>query len=374
MSLTDRIAAAADRFESVLDAHPECRRDLALEAAFAGQPRRHAVFSLGRFPDIDAGEGQPSPPPPPRSPEDRLLAWLEGAGKPVDMLNPVQAVRGLGKGPGTLPASFGIRLNPELGFTPEGFRPVEDVLRDGPPDPATSGIFPEMREDIDATRALAPAWLKIALPDMQGPFNIAHMVLGNEVFVLPATEPDRWDRFMTLVTDFFLAAQRTLEEWIGPERLCTHPNALHRITECSVNMVSKDFYLEHILRFDRRVAEDWGEVAIHPCSGPHVFHATLENLPNVVYTEAGRMINPMTAGSTPVEEALAAIGDRPIVLGIGEELPAGAEESVIRRHFELAATHPRLTFGYTGLGWKKGDEPAMLDLHRRMNDAYPSRG
>ena len=47
----------------------------------------------------------------------------------------------------------------------------------------------------------------------------------------------------------------------------------------------------------------------------------------MVCTEAGTMINPMTAGSIPVDEALAAIGDRPVMLSVGEELPAGEEEA-----------------------------------------------
>ena len=237
MSLHAEINAAAEVLKSELDAHPECQANISADAALTGTPRRHAAFYLGRFPDIEKGEGKPAPPPSQKSPEQRLLDWLNGATGSLRMLNPICSTRHLGKGTGTLPASFGIRLNPELGFTPEGSRPLAEVLREGIPDPETSGIFPEMREDI--------------------------------------------------------------------------------------------------------------EVA-----------------------EAGHMINPMTAGSISVDEALASIGDRPIMLGIGEELPAGDEERVMCRLFDLAARNPRLTFGFTGLGWKKADEPAMRDLHLRMNKYY----
>jgi len=370
MSISAQITEAAEAFKATLDAHPECRADLASEAAMAGRPRKHAVFYLGRFPDLAAGEGKYAPPPPPRTPEERLLDWLKGAPGPVAKLNPIEAIRSVGKGPGTMAASFKIWLNPEFGFTPHGVRPLVEVLRDGVPDPETSGVFPEMREEIEATKALTPSWLKIALPDMQGPFNIAHNVLGNEVFLAPLTEHEEWDRFMTLLTDYFIAAHRTLVRWIGPERLATHPGKLHRLAECSVNMVSKEFYLEHVLRFDRRIAEYYGEVAIHPCCGPHVFHVTLENLPHVVYIEAGRMINPMIAGSITVDDALAAIGSRPIALAIGEELAPGEEEAGMRRLLGLAARNPRLTFVFCGLGWKNADEPAMRDLHQRMNEYY----
>jgi hypothetical protein len=99
---------------------------------------------------------------------------------------------------------------------------------------------------------------------------------------------------------------------------------------------------------------------------------TLEHLPHVVYIEAGRMINPMTAGSIAVDDALAVIGSRPIALAIGEELAAGEEEAGMRRLLGLAARNPRLTFGFCGLGWKRADEPAMRDLHQKMNEYYAS--
>jgi hypothetical protein len=78
----------------------------------------------------------------------------------------------------------------------------------------------------------------------------------------------------------------------------------------------------------------------------------------------------MTAGSISVDDALAAIGNRPIALAIGEEMPAGEEEAGMRRLLGLAARNPRLTFTFCGLGWKKADEPAMRDLHQRMNEYY----
>jgi hypothetical protein len=362
---------ATESFKTELDAHPECRSDLRAEAALSGTPYPHAVFGLGRFPDIEHGEGKYPPSPPQKPPEERLLDYLRGAAAPVKMLNPFSPVRGLGKGPGTLPASFCIPLDPELGFTPNGNRPLADIIREGMPCPETSGIFTEMRDDIDVTKALTPSWLKLALPDMQGPFNIAHMILGDEAFITPLTEPDDWKEFMRIVTDFFIAAHQTLTRWIGPDRLCTLPFHYHRIAECSVNMVSREFYLEHVLEYDQRIAGYFGEVAIHPCSGPHVFRATLDNIPNIVYTEAGNMINPMTAGSIKVDEALEAIGARPIMLSVGEEMPAGGEDAVIRRWLGVAARNPRvMCSGFCGLGWKKADESIMRDLHQRMNEYY----
>ncbi len=372
MNITAQITEKTEAFKDILESHPECRADIRDEAALTGKPLPFAAFRIGRFPDISHGEGKHAPPPPPMTPEERLLKHLEGSGKAVEMLNPIAPFRGIGKGPGTLAASFGIFLNPELSFTPDGSRPIDDVLAEGLPNPETSGIMPEMRQDIEATKAYTPEWVKIPLPDMQGPFNIAHMVLGDGAFMAPLLEPDKWHSFMEIVTEFMIQAHCTLSRWIGPERLYTHPKEYKRIAECSVNMVDTQFYLDYILPYDRKLVEYYGgEVAIHPCSGPHVFDETLENLDGIVYTEAGHMVSKMSAGSISVEDALQKIGDRPIMLSVGEELAENAEEETVKKLFAITANNPRVMFGgFTGLAWKKGDEPKMLDFHKKMNDLF----
>ena len=50
-------------------------------------------------------------------------------------------------------------------------------------------------------------------------------------------------------------------------------------------MVSEEFYREHILPHDLRIARHFGSVWIHPCNGLHVFRATLEGLPGGLLSE-----------------------------------------------------------------------------------------
>lgn len=370
MSTDAALSTAVAEFASVLAAHPERRSDLAQEAVMRGERRAHPAFYLGIGPDPKAPPGpRPTVPPPARSPEQRLLDQVRGRTGAPAMLNPISPHLGLGKGPGTLAASFGIFLDPELGYTPNGSRPLEDVLAEGMPDPATSGLLPQIREDIAAALALTPDWIKISLPDMQGPFNIAHMVLGDQAFFASAESPEAFHRFMDIVTDFYLAVDRNLRAQIGAARLHCFPYAAPRIAECSVNLVSTDFYEEFIKPCDLRIAAAHGMVAIHPCSGPHVFHATLSGLPGVVYTEAG-FVEKACAGAISVDAALAAIGRRPIILNIGQELPPGEEEAFIRRDFDRARTNHRLLFGYTGMHWRQSDAPMVRDLHRRLDDYW----
>ena len=86
------------------------------------------------------------------------------------------------------------------------------------PDPQRSGIIPEMFDYIDLIQQYTPEWLKISLPDMQGPFNIAHMVLGDEVFYAPFDAPEKFRQLMELITDFFIAVHRQLLARIDPAR------------------------------------------------------------------------------------------------------------------------------------------------------------
>lgn len=365
--LEDAIADAEEK----LSQHPERRLDTCHRAVERGEPRPWPVFRLGRGSDPEAGETMGAKGPPPQlAPEERVLDKVRALTAPLGMHNPIRPALGrVGKGTGTLAASFGIPLDPVLDFSPVGYRPLDEVLAEGMPDPEHSGCIPEMRETIDAARALTPGWMKIQLPDMQGPFNIVHMVLGDEAFLAPMTEPAKFHALMTMVTDFFLALYENLRAWIGEDRLAPFTFDRYRLAECSVNMVSEAFYIDHILEHDRRIAEHYGEVGIHPCSGPHVFRVTLKNLPNVVYHEAG-YIAQTAAGAISVDEALELIGARPVILKIGQELPEGEEEAFIKRDFDRARANHRLLFGYTGMHWRKADEPYIRDLHRRLDDYW----
>jgi hypothetical protein len=377
MGIQSDIDDAAGKLRDALDANPQCNGDAAMECVMQGKLRPHAALYLWRGPDIEAGEALvASPPPPCRGPEEKVLQSLRNALVPLANFNPISAGTGrLGRGTGTLAASFGVKLDETLGNTPSGHLELDEVLAAGMPDPVQSGVIPEMREMIAAFQSLTPDWVRIPLPDMQGPFNIAHMILGDEAFIAPLTEPEKFSRLMTMITDFFIATHRNLCSWIAPCRFIQYPNNCCRIAECSVNLISADTYMEHVLPHDRRIAEYYGKVAIHPCSGPHVFKATLENLPNVVYTEAGLMEpGRVFAGSISVEEAMDQIDGRPIALCVGQELPADFAEAerIVRGFLDLARVHPRMTFGFTGIHWKTSDEPKIRALHRRLEEYWTS--
>ena len=369
MRLKQELDNAVENLYDALKNHPERRSDIAAEYVSSGEPRPYPVIHLGRAPDVESGEGMKRVVEKVLPPEERLLEKLKGKIAPLEMLNPINPIMDIGKGTGTLAASFGISLDPELGYTPHGIRAIEDILTGGLPDFENSGVIPEMLEDIEAIKTLTPEWVKIALPDMQGPFNIAHMVLGDAAFYTPFEEPEKFKEFMDIVTDFFIGLHKKLVGFIGEKRLSVLPGWTHRIAECSVNMISQKMYMEHVLPYDMKIANYFGRVGIHPCSGPHVFYATIKNLPNVIFHEAG-YIERTAAGSISVDDALREIGSRPVILSIGQELPEGNEKEFIRHDLDRAKENSRLLFGYTGMHWKRKDEEKIRKIHRWLDEYW----
>lgn len=366
-------------FEDTLARYPE-RDGLAAElAAVEGRPRPWACLYLNHLAvPGDQSDAPPSFAPPecdfPPGPMGDLAREIVSLLAPLEMLNPVSAALSPGGAgsPADLIPSFGTPLSADRGAAACS-RPIADVLAAPPPDADTAGFMPDFRRRIARVKQSTPAALCINMPDLQGPFNLAHALVGDEAFIAPVTEPDRYRHLMERITGFWIAACERLREWIGPERL----RPAHRwpcIAECSANLVSEGFYRQHILPYDLRIARHFGGVRIHPCSGRHVFHATLNELPGVRATEAGLMRSKMAAPCIGVGEALAAIGGRPILLAIGQELPAdfGQAFKLIHADLGLARSHPRLLFGYTGMDWRRRDRPAIRDLHRRLDDCWPA--
>ena len=89
-------------------------------------------------------------------------------------------------------------------------------------------------------------------------------------------------------------------------------------------------------------------------------------------TEAG-FIERTAAGFTPVDEALRTIGDRPIALRIGQELPPGREYDVIREDIDRCVDNPRILMAYTGMHWHNRDVQEVIDLHQRLDEYWQER-
>ncbi len=356
--------------QHMLAAHPERDAAAAYRAALAGERRPHAVMAIGHqnvpgdtfaptgeldLPTVGMGDSRKA----------GLANEIMGMIAPLKLLNPIRLTFNTGKGPGTLATCFDIPLNPETLDTPAFTKSMDAILDASPPDPRTAGLLTSVHEKIRIVKDMTPPNFKIMRPDTQGPFNIAHAIIGEEALLAPYTEPEKFHRLMTRITEFWIEAVRALREAIGAER-CSAEQEHVRICECSCNLISREMYEAFVLPYDLRIADAFGRLDIHTCSGPHVFHETLEGIPNIASTEAG-FIARTAAGSTPVDEALEAIKDRPILLQIGQELPEGVELEMIKTDIGRYAGHPRMTFGYSGMHWRKKDRARIREIHQEAD-------
>ena len=378
MHATEKItslAQAIEFFQRTMAARPE-RDGLASDrAVIEGRWRKHPVLYIGHNalptdPDRPASEFDLPGVEMPETPEASLARDIVGMLAPLKLLNPVRAAFGLGRGTGSLVPSFGIPLNPDAGHSPACTITLDQALAQDPPCPETSGLIPGMRERPELIKDRTPAWFRIGPPDMQGPYNIAHAVIGEDALIAPYTNPDGFHEFMGRVTRFWIETHRSIAAWIGRDRLPPMEQSFVRIAECSCNLISRAMYREFVLPYDTRIGETFGPMQIHTCSGPHVFHETLDLLPDVRCSEAG-FIAKTAAGYTPVDEALAAIGGRPIILHIGQELPAGKAYETIRNDIDTCADHPRMYVGsYTGMHRRNRDTPMICKMHRDLDDYW----
>lgn len=371
------LSEALAYFKLMMEAHPERNALTATLTAMEGKRRKYPCFYLGyQTSPEDKTVGTDDLVLPevktPDNPEGNMAREIVKLLNPLKMCNPVSPCLGLGRGTGTLAASFGIPLDPALGNAPSHTLTFDEILALPEINPETSGLMPEMRNRIEFIRSsLSPEdGIYIAEPDMQGPFNIAHAVAGEEILTGPHIDPEKFHAVMAKVTELWIQSLKSLRKWIGPNWFSPVQKRVVRIAECSVNLVSPETYREFILPYDLKIAHEFKlPLLIHTCSGAHVFHATLDNLPNVLFTEAGYIRNAVR-GWTPVDEALEAIGERPIVLNIGQEIwDRDDVESVLRRDLDLYDKHPRLLFGHTVMGCKAEDKQKIREIHKRL-DSY----
>jgi hypothetical protein len=368
------LSDAIDHFEQIRKKFPERDGLEAEQAACAGTRRRHAALRIGHLLDpLDRSRAECrfTPPPTdfPDTTEGRLARQVLAMAQPLELLNPIHAVFPLGHSPADLIPSFGIPLSEDRG-APAHTCPLETLLQRQTPHPERDGLMPEFKAIIEQIKDCTPDSFKISMPNLQGPFNLAHAILGDEAFTAPLTDFEAYDCFMRRLTAYWMDACGLLMEWIGPDRL--RPlDRLVQIAECSVNMVTEKFYADFILPYDLLIAERFGRLRIHPCSGRHVFRATLQHLP-VAASEAGLMLAKMAAPCIGPGEALRMIGDRPVTLTIGQELPADwdAAFDLIRRDLDRYAESPRLLYSYTGMLWRNAARPRICDLHRRLDQYW----
>jgi hypothetical protein len=125
----------------------------------------------------------------------------------------------------------------------------------------------------DIWRNNLPEGVAIQHPDIQGPFNSAHLIRGNDILTDFYDDPDALCRLLNIVTDHTVEALNFFNTINNQQNGWFHDwggaywKGNGRISNCSVDMISPEFYLKYVLPRDMRLLDSIGGGRIHYCGG-----------------------------------------------------------------------------------------------------------
>jgi len=114
--------------------------------------------------------------------------------------------------------------------------------------------------------------IKFYHPDLQGPFDTAHLVWGTEIYYALTDEPELVHAFMNLVTETYIQYMRAAKDMIDDEftgGLVGHWGSVYRghvvlRNDTAVNL-SREQYETFVRPYDQRILDAFGGGSIHYC-------------------------------------------------------------------------------------------------------------
>ena len=140
------------------------------------------------------------------------------------------------------------------------------------------GLLPKAVEYIKYFKSIVGKSCKIYLPDTQGPFDIAHLVRGNDIFTDAYDDTPFFHHLMELSTFVYIEACRLFKEVIGePFDSGFHTYGFYmgncgvRVSEDSTVMVSTKMTEELIMPYLEKAIKPFGGGWVHFCgNGSHL--------------------------------------------------------------------------------------------------------
>ncbi len=137
-----------------------------------------------------------------------------------------------------------------------------------------AGWFGQLEEYTEFFRRHLPEGVCVQMPDIQGAFNNAHLVRGNDILYDFYDEPELLRLLLSRMTDHLIDLTRWLRELGGMQGQdffadwgCWWRGGV-RISNCSLHMISTAFYRDFIREQDQRLIDSVGAGRIHYC-GEH---------------------------------------------------------------------------------------------------------
>lgn len=138
-------------------------------------------------------------------------------------------------------------------------------------------------------------YIKIYHPDLQGPFDIAHLIWGSDIYMALYDDEDLFHEFMSLITDTYIAyMDKILDEIeVDYDGYEYHWGTLYKgrilvRDDSSVNL-SRQMYLDHIHPYFEKIAQHYSGIGVHFCGRADQWVEDLINTPGVDCVNFGYM-------------------------------------------------------------------------------------
>lgn len=179
-------------------------------------------------------------------------------------------------GTGQIGSAFGCDIHfPEDNLPAVCSHPLKNIedIYNTPLPSLDAGLYAKVFDWIEIWRQNIPKWLQIQHPDIQSPFNNAHLIRGNDIFLDFYDNPKAVQRLLDVITDYTIKVVKNINEVISANNgwFCDWNGAYWkggaRISNCSSDMISPELYSRYVLPRDIRLLRTIGGGRVHYCGG-----------------------------------------------------------------------------------------------------------
>ena len=210
-------------------------------------------------------------------------------------------------GVGTLPSLFGLNsriVNDNLPWV-DHITDIDEVKRlidRGVPDLDTGfgqrvlETYELYNEELSKDPKCKEA-IKLFHADLQGPFDVAHLIMGSEIYYAIYDDPDLVKELLSLVTQTYILYMKKMKKYIDDEweDNCYHWGTLYKgrivlRNDSPVNL-SKEAFLEFVKPYDEIVLKEFGSGSMHFCGRADQWIMEMTNTKGIKAMNFGHMAN-----------------------------------------------------------------------------------
>ena len=131
-----------------------------------------------------------------------------------------------------------------------------------------------------------PEGYHMEFPDIQGPFNNAHLIRGNDIFFDMYDDIEAFDKLMEVATDATIEYAKATRQWTNAKEGWLYDwSALWkgnaRISNCSLHMIGRELYLNHVIKHDVRFIKEMNGARIHYCGSAKNVIEEMAKIPGI---------------------------------------------------------------------------------------------